>query len=96
MRIKTSHDLSALIRDRRTRLGWSQEELAGRVGVGRIWIVQLEKGKPTAQLGLALRTLKELGITLDASAAEAPGSRGQATAAVDLNRIIRGASAPES
>lgn len=67
MQIKTSNDIGALIRDRRSGLGWTQEELARRVGVSRLWVVQLEKGKPTAQIGLALRALKELGVELDAS-----------------------------
>ena len=89
MQIKTSNDIGALIRDRRVKLAWSQGELASRVGVSRLWIVQLEKGKPTAQIGLALRTLKELGFALDASLSPAVASRNAGTAAVNLNRIIR-------
>ena len=89
MQVKTSNDIGALIRDRRSQLGWTQEKLADQVGVSRLWIVQLEKGKPTAQLGLALRTLKELGLTLDA-APPTPGDSGPTGAtAVDLGRIIR-------
>jgi hypothetical protein len=52
--------------------------------------VQLEKGKPTAQIGLALRALKELGIALDASL---PGS---ADPGVDLSRVTRGTRPPKS
>jgi len=91
MQVKTPNDIGALIRDQRTQRGWSQEELARRVGVGRIWIVQLEKGKPTAQMGLALRTLKELGVFLDASTPESAASRRKQDAVVDLDRIIRDA-----
>lgn len=87
MQIKTTSDIGSLIREHRSRLRWSQEELATRVGVGRLWIVQLEKGKPTAQIGLALRTLKELGVVIDASQALAPAGRGAKT--VDLNQIIQ-------
>lgn len=85
MQVKTASDLGALIRDRRLQLGWTQEALAGRVGVGRLWVVQLEKGKRTAQLGLALRTLKELGLVLQTTVAPplAPGT-------IDLDEIIRG------
>jgi HTH-type transcriptional regulator/antitoxin HipB len=91
MQVKTTNDIGSLIHERRTQLGWSQEELATRVGVSRLWIVQLEKGKPTAQIGLVLRTLKELGITLDASVSNGTGSRRAEAGAIDLDRIIQSA-----
>ena len=91
MQVKTSNDIAALVRDRRTQLGWSQDDLARRVGVSRLWIIQLERGKPTAQIGLALRTLKELGVALDASFSTATAPRRTGDGAIDLNRIIRGA-----
>jgi HTH-type transcriptional regulator/antitoxin HipB len=91
MQVKTTNDIGSLIRDRRSQLGWNQEELASRIGVSRLWIVQLEKGKPTAQIGLVLRTLKELGLTLDASVAKTTGSRRTGAGAVDLDRIIQSA-----
>jgi HTH-type transcriptional regulator / antitoxin HipB len=91
MQVKTINDIGSLIRDRRAHLRWSQEELATRVGVSRLWLVQLEKGKPTAQIGLVLRTLKELGLALDASAPSATGQRSTNAGAVDLDRIIQGA-----
>ena len=90
MHVKSSKDIGALIRDQRTRLAWTQQQLAARVGVSRLWIVQLEKGKPTAQLGLTLRTLKELGVALDAAVTADAGPRSR-TAGVDLDQIIRGA-----
>jgi len=89
MQVNTSKDLGALIRDQRTRLDWTQEALAARVGVSRLWIVQLEKGKPTAQIGLVLRTLKELGVALDASAPSTGLPPRPGTAAVDLSQIIK-------
>lgn len=91
MQVKTPNDIGSLIRDRRSQLKWSQEELAARVGVSRLWIVQLEKGKPTAQIGLVLRTLKEIGLTLDASVSNTTGSRRTGAGAVDLDRIIQSA-----
>jgi HTH-type transcriptional regulator/antitoxin HipB len=36
--------------------------LSKKVGVGRLWIIELERGKPRAELGLVLRTLKELDL----------------------------------
>jgi len=64
MRLRTPADFGALVRDRRSRLRLSQAALARRVGVGRQWIVELEKGKPRAPLGLVLRTLNALGMVL--------------------------------
>ena len=66
MRIRTPTDLGALIRDRRIKLGLDQKSLAQKVGVSRQWIVEAEKGKPRAEIGLLLRTIDALGIRLDA------------------------------
>lgn len=67
MRIRTSVDLGALIRDRRIALGLDQKTLAEKVGVSRQWIVEIEKGKPRAEIALVLRTIDVLGIPLTAS-----------------------------
>ena len=66
MRIRTPADLGALIRDHGTRLGLDQKSLAQKVGVSRQWIVEVEKGKPRAAIGLLLRTVDALGLLLDA------------------------------
>jgi HTH-type transcriptional regulator/antitoxin HipB len=55
------------IRDRRLDLGWSQAELAERIGMTRQWVIGLEKGSAGAALGTVLRTLAELGLVLDVS-----------------------------
>ncbi len=73
MRIRTPTDLGALIRDRRTKLGLEQRELAQKAGVSRQWIVEVEKGKPRAEMGLLLRTIDALGIVL-AAENNSPGS----------------------
>src|SRR5271169_6694916 len=64
MRIRTPVDLGAFIRDRRIKLGFEQRELAEKAGVSRQWIVEVEKGKPRAEIGLLLRTINALGILL--------------------------------
>ncbi|MBM3585275.1 MAG: helix-turn-helix domain-containing protein [Alphaproteobacteria bacterium] len=48
MRVRTSRDIGLVIRERRKTLSLSQEALAAKVGVGRQWIVEVEKGKPRA------------------------------------------------
>jgi HTH-type transcriptional regulator/antitoxin HipB len=93
VRIRTPAELGALIRDHRTRLGLDQKSLAQKVGVSRQWIVEVEKGKPGAPIGLLLRTIAVLRIALNAEK-EGPGkpkdtsvSHG-ADAYVDIDSII--------
>ena len=62
--IRTYADIGALIRDRRRTLGLDQAELAERIGVGRLWVNQVERGKPGASLSLVLKALAALGIEL--------------------------------
>jgi HTH-type transcriptional regulator / antitoxin HipB len=96
MRIRTPTDLGTLIRDYRTRLGLDQKSLAQKVGVSRQWIVDAEKGKPRAEIGLLLRTIGALGIALDA-AKEGPGKPTDTSAShgadahVDIASIVASA-----
>lgn len=53
--------LGALVRGTRKAQGLRQDELAGAAGVGLRFIVDLEAGKPTIQLGKALKVLEALG-----------------------------------
>lgn len=58
-------DLGEIIRQERKKLGLRQAELAAASGVGVRFLVDLEKGKPTVQLGRALVVLAALGCTVD-------------------------------
>ena len=60
----TSHEIGVLIRDTRKRLGVNQKDLALTAGTGLRFIIDLEKGKETCELGKSLRVLQTLGITL--------------------------------
>ena len=68
MRIRTTTDLGAFIRERRTALGMDQVSLAKKAGTSRKWLVEVERGKPGAEIGLILRTLKSLEISIDVEA----------------------------
>jgi len=70
VRLRTAVDLGAVIRERRRKLGLSQAALARQVGVGREWIIEVEKGKSAAPLKLLLGTLRALGLALFAQSAE--------------------------
>jgi y4mF family transcriptional regulator len=65
MHIRTPFELGAFLRDLRTKRSMDQGTLARQVGVSRQWIVAIEKGKPGAPIGLVLRTLGALGVSLD-------------------------------
>ena len=75
MRLRTAVDFGAVIRDKRLRLGLSQADLARKVGVGRQWIVEVEKGKSGAPLALILRTLEALGISLTENEGDRAGKK---------------------
>lgn len=62
--LRTPADIGALIRNRRRALGLDQAELAERIGVGRLWVNQVERGKQGASLGLVLRAMTVLELEL--------------------------------
>jgi len=68
VRIRTATDLGAFIRERRTALGMDQLSLAKKAGTSRKWLVEVEQGKTGAEIGLILRTLKGLEISIDLEA----------------------------
>jgi len=86
----TAKDVGAIIRERRRRLGLDQATLARRVGVGREWIVDVEKGKPRAGIELVLRTLAALGLSIAVSETTTPIAR-KGRAGTDLDRIVEDA-----
>jgi HTH-type transcriptional regulator/antitoxin HipB len=86
--VRTAKDLGALIRDRRKRLGLDQLTLAKRVGVSRQWIIDAEQGKPRAPIGLLLRTLDVLGVTLAVDDDATPDRRA-VTPTPDIDAIVR-------
>lgn len=91
MRLRTPKDIGALIRDRRRRLGLDQAELAEKVGVSRLWVNQVERGKPGAGLGLILRALAALGVDLAADIGEPPSQDAEAVVTPDINAIVEAA-----
>jgi HTH-type transcriptional regulator/antitoxin HipB len=76
-------------------MGLDQSKLGEKVGVSRQWIIEIEKGKPRAAVGLILRTLNALGIILDAR--NEPAQKSKASAhEVDLDALIEAARKPRS
>ena len=64
MNTKNPEQLGAAIRARRKQLKVTQKDLAMTCGAGLRFIIDLEKGKPTCQIGKILQVLQALGLKL--------------------------------
>jgi HTH-type transcriptional regulator / antitoxin HipB len=62
--IETSIEFGRTLAQARKALGLTQRDLALAIGVGERFVVELEAGKPTAQLGKALAAAKAAGMRL--------------------------------
>ena len=60
--IQTPQDIGQAIRKTRKAMGITQKDLALTSGTGLRFIIDLEKGKPTCQVGKILTVLKTLGV----------------------------------
>ncbi len=59
---ETALAFGSLIRSRRKALNMRQDELALATGVGRRFLIELEAGKPSCQLGRSLLVADALGL----------------------------------
>ena len=64
MNIRRPNDLGAAVRENRRKRGMNQTELAARLEVNRESVSRLEKGDPGITLGIVLRALNVLGLSL--------------------------------
>lgn len=64
MQVRTPVDFGLMIRQARRARGMTQQELARAAAVGRQWIVEIEAGKPRAEVGRVLQTLAALDLSL--------------------------------
>lgn len=63
--IKDAIDLGFAIRAARKERGYTQQELADACGCSIMYLSNLERGKPTAELGIALRIVSLLGMDIE-------------------------------
>jgi transcriptional regulator with XRE-family HTH domain len=59
----TASAFGSMIRGRRKALNLRQDQLALATGVGRRFLIELEAGKPSCQLGRSLLVAEALGFT---------------------------------
>ncbi len=60
----TTQAIGQIIRENRKRLGVTQKDLALTSGTGLRFVIDLEKGKETCQIGKVLTVLQTLGIRI--------------------------------
>lgn len=58
----TTSNIAKSVKDTRHKLKLRQADLAAAAGVGVRFLIELEAGKPTAQLGKTLAVLNALGL----------------------------------
>ena len=75
--IETAEEFGRLVRERRRALKLQQRDLALAANVGERFVVELEAGKPTCQLGKALAVARALGIRLRDASFRAPAAGAQ-------------------
>ncbi|MGD0452338.1 MAG: helix-turn-helix domain-containing protein [Solirubrobacteraceae bacterium] len=65
MMIRTSIELGNALRARRRELNLTQEDVANVIGVNRRVIGELERGKGTVQLQIAMEAARALGLDIE-------------------------------
>lgn len=68
--IQSSENIGRYIRKVRKELNVTQKNLALAAGTGLRFIIDLENGKPTCQIGKTLQVLQVLGVQLNLSHTE--------------------------
>lgn len=87
--LRNAADVGAAIRAARRAQRLTQAQLAERAGVGRQWLVTLEKGHDRAELAKVVAVLAALGLRMGTHPAEAAPSRRTWLTATDAAEAIR-------
>lgn len=88
MAITTIAEMLAAIRARRRSLGLTQQALADRAGVSRVWLSHLETGKASPTLEFLMRVLDALDLDVDLIPRERIDRTGEPAPVVDLDAIL--------
>lgn len=63
-KINNAEEIGQILRQRRKEAGLTLKDAAGVAGVGVRFLSELERGKPTLQIGLAIEVLQLFGLEL--------------------------------
>lgn len=88
MRLQTRRDIGLLIRVRRQRKGWTQEQFATMLGKTRRWMMQVELAQTNPDISSVLRALRFLDVALVAE--DVPASEPDELLDEVLSRTTRG------
>lgn len=101
MIVRNVRDLGLLLREKREDRGLTQAALAERIGTSRHWVMAMEGGKPTVEIGLVIKAMSALNLSLDVGEDARAGFartrsgtsvvREPAVAAVDLDAVLSNA-----
>jgi y4mF family transcriptional regulator len=64
VKVDSAVQIGQLVRQRRKEVGMTLKDAAALAGVGVRFLSELERGKPTLQLGLAISVLQLFGLEL--------------------------------
>lgn len=87
MKIRSARDLGLLVREARRVRKLTQAQLATKAGVGRDWVIALEKGNRGAEMGRVLRSLQALECAIEIGY-KTPGDESKPKAATRVDQII--------
>lgn len=65
MELRTMADVGVRARELRRLRGWTQSDLADRLGVSRAWVVRLEQGAPRLEANRVFDAMVLLGAPLE-------------------------------
>ena len=74
MRILKTVELGRYVATSRRDRGLTQSELAEAIGTSRFWVIRAERGEPRIELGLVLRALRFLEVTVQLTASSVRAS----------------------
>ncbi|MBX3250299.1 MAG: helix-turn-helix transcriptional regulator [Myxococcales bacterium] len=93
MLARTPEDVGSLIREQRLARGMTQAQLAQAIGASRQWVVDLERGKSTLALGLVLRAVTAVGLSLRVETSTTP-ALAAGHPVIDLDAVLARARTP--
>jgi transcriptional regulator with XRE-family HTH domain len=62
--VHTPVAFGASLRSARTKLGWTQQQLADRAGLARQTVIRIEAGNSRAEIGVVMRLARAVGLDL--------------------------------